>query len=547
MQLRNSNAWQALFNHAKQINSKKLQQLFADDSKRFNTLSFQFEDILLDLSKNRLTTETLDLLFDLTKERNVENVRSDMFAGKEINFTEKRAVLHTALRDQSNKTILVNGQNIIPEIQRVLQQMQQFSEGIISGTISGSKKEQFTDVVNIGIGGSDLGPKMAVKALVPYHVGPQIHFVSNVDGAHISDTLAKLNPATTLFLIASKTFTTTETMTNAQTARQWIVDNLGDKAVKSHFVAISSALNRIEEFGIESDRMFEFWDWVGGRYSIWSAIGLPLMLAIGSKNFTKFLTGGYAMDRHFIDAPLQKNLPILMGLVGVWNRNFLNYQTRAILPYDERLSRLTAYLQQLDMESNGKRITQTNEPIEVASGPIVWGEPGTNGQHAFYQLLHQGNEITPVEFLLAVNGHESELIHHHRLLVANCLAQSEALMMGRTEDETKKSLLNLGYTETEANQLSPHKSFPGNRPSTTIIYDKLDPYTLGRLVALYEHRVFVEGVIWNINSFDQWGVELGKELANNLVPVLEGTKNIPHDKDSSTKGLLNHVLTKQLK
>ena len=365
-----------------------------------------------------------------------------------------------------------------------------------------------------------------------------------MDGAHIFDTLANLNPATTLFLIASKTFTTTETMTNAQTARQWIVDNLGDKAVKSHFVAISSALNRVEEFGIESERMFEFWDWVGGRYSIWSAIGLPLILAIGSKNFTKFLAGGHALDCHFKNAPLQKNLPILMGLVGVWNRNFLNYQTRAILPYDERLSHLTAYLQQLDMESNGKRITQTNETIEVASGPIVWGEPGTNGQHAFYQLLHQGHEITPVEFLLAVNGHESELIHHHQLLVANCLAQSEALMMGRTEDETKKSLLNLGYTETEANQLSPHKSFPGNRPSTTIIYDKLDPYTLGRLVALYEHRIFVEGVIWNINSFDQWGVELGKELANKLVPILESSKKIPHYKDSSTKGLLKHILTK---
>ena len=396
MQHRNSNAWQALFTHAKQLNSKKLQQLFAEDSNRFNTLSFQFEDILLDLSKSKLTLESLDLLIDLAKERNIENLRSDMFAGKEINFTEKRAVLHTALRDQSNKTILVNGQNVVPEIQRVLQQMQQFSDEIICGTISGSKKNQFTDVVNIGIGGSDLGPKMAVKALSPYHVGPQIHFVSNVDGAHISDTLAKLDPATTLFLIASKTFTTTETMTNAQTARNWIIDNLGDKAIKFHFAAISSALKKIKEFGIEPDWMFEFWDWVGGRYSIWSAIGLSLMMAVGSKNFSKFLAGGYAMDRHFINAPLQRNLPILLGLVGVWNRNFLNYQTRAILPYDERLSRLTAYLQQLDMESNGKRITQTNEPTEIATGPIVWGESGTNGQHAFYQLLHQGSEITPV-------------------------------------------------------------------------------------------------------------------------------------------------------
>ena len=538
----NYKSWQALINHAEKFKTQSLQQLFVDDRNRFDSLSFQFEDILLDLSKNRLNSATLNLLIDLAQECEVEKSRSDMFAGKPINFTEQRAVLHTALRNQSNDSILVNGQNIVPEIQRVLQQMQHYSQKIIDGTITSSTQEKFTDVVNIGIGGSDLGPKMAVNALSPYQVGPRLHFVSNVDGAHIADTLSRLNPATTLFLIASKTFTTIETMTNAQTARRWIIENLNENAVEFHFSAISTALSKVKEFGIKNDRMFEFWDWVGGRYSIWSAIGLPLMIAIGTTNFSKFLSGGHAMDRHFESAPLEKNLPILLGLVGIWNRNFLNYPTRAILPYDERLNRLTAYLQQLDMESNGKTISASNEPIEIVTGPIVWGEPGTNGQHAFYQLLHQGSDIIPVEFLLAVNGHEPELKHHHQLLIANCLAQSEALMMGRSEIETKTVLIKQGYSETEASHLSPHKSFSGNRPSTTIIYDKLDPYTLGRLLALYEHRVFVEGKIWNINSFDQWGVELGKELANNLVPVVEGSKNIPQHKDSSTIGLLQHIL-----
>ena len=482
------------------------------------------------------------MLIDLAQEREIENARSDMFTGKKINFTENRAVLHTALRNQTNDPIYVDDQNIIPEIQRVLQQMQRYSQGIIDGTITGSTHKKITDVVNIGIGGSDLGPKMAVNALSPFQIGPRLHFVSNVDSAHIADTLTQLNPATTLFLIASKTFTTIETMTNAQTARQWILDNLGEQAVESHFVAISTALQRVREFGIKPERMFEFWDWVGGRYSIWSAIGLPLMIAIGPENFAKFLAGGHAMDQHFKDAPLEKNLPILLGLVGIWNRNFLQFSTRAILPYDERLNRFTAYLQQLDMESNGKRIAASNKPVDMATGPVIWGEPGTNGQHAFYQLIHQGSDVIPVEFLLAANNHEPELKQHHHLLIANCLAQSEALMIGRTTAESKAALIEQGYSESDASRLSPHKSFPGNRPSTTIIYNKMDPYTLGRLIALYEHRVFVEGKIWGINSFDQWGVELGKELANKLVPIVEGTNNIPHLKDSSTKGLLQHVI-----
>ncbi len=538
----NCNSWQALINHVENFKLKSLQHLFTVDRKRFDSLSFRFEDILLDLSKNRLNSATLKLLVDLAQECEVEKSRSDMFSGKLVNFTENRAVLHTALRNQTNDPIQINGQNVVPEIQRVLQQMQHYSQKIIDGTITGSTQEKFTDVVNIGIGGSDLGPKMAVNALSPYQIGPHLHFVSNVDGAHIADTLSKLNPSTTLFLIASKTFTTIETMTNAQTARKWIIDNLSENAVEFHFSAISAALSKVTEFGIKSNRMFEFWDWVGGRYSIWSAIGLPLMIAIGAKNFSKFLAGGHAMDRHFESTSLEKNLPILLGLVGVWNRNFLNYPTRAILPYDERLNRLTAYLQQLDMESNGKSVSASNKPTEIATGPIIWGEPGTNGQHAFYQLLHQGSDVIPVEFLLAVNGHEPELKHHHQLLIANCLAQSEALMIGRSEIETKTALIKQGYSETESSCLSSHKSFPGNRPSTTIIYDKLDPYTLGRLIALYEHRVFVEGIIWNINSFDQWGVELGKELTDNLVPIIKRVENIPQHKDSSTIGLLQHIL-----
>ena len=392
-------------------------------------------------------------------------------------------------------------------------------------------------MINIGIGGSDLGPVMTTLALAPYHDGPRLHYVSNVDGAHIADTLKDLDPATTLVIVASKTFTTIETMTNARTARAWIAEALGEAAVGAHFCAVSTALDKVAAFGIGEDRVFGFWDWVGGRYSVWSAIGLPLMTAIGPDAFAEFLEGAHAMDEHFRTAPLEQNLPVLLGLTGVWNRNAMGYAARAVLPYDQRLSRLPAYLQQLDMESNGKRVTLDGTTVETETGPLVWGEPGTNGQHAFYQLLHQGTTVIPCEFIVAAKGHEPELAHHHEMLVANCLAQSEALMLGKTLDEAKAQLKAAGMAADEVERLAPHKVFPGNRPSITIVHDQLTPFALGRLIALYEHRVFVEGVIWGINSFDQWGVELGKELATALLPMVKG--EAPADgKDASTRGLL---------
>jgi glucose-6-phosphate isomerase len=401
------------------------------------------------------------------------------------------------------------------------------------------RASKITDVVNIGIGGSDLGPAMATPALAPWHDGPRLHFVSNVDGAHIADTLRTLKPETTLFLIASKTFTTIETMTNARTARRWIAETLGEKNVGQHFAAISTAIGRVRDFGISEDRIFGFWDWVGGRYSIWSAIGLPLMIAIGPENFTRFLEGGHAMDRHFCETPLLRNLPMLMGLLGVWHRNICGYASRAVIPYDQRLARLPAYLQQLDMESNGKRVRLDGRAAGV-TGPIVWGEPGTNGQHAFFQLLHQGSDVIPVEFLIAAEPHEKGMSEHHALLVANCLAQSQALMRGRTREEAEAQLLAMGKSRHEARTLAPHRTFPGNRPSITLAYRRLDPATLGRLIALYEHRVFVEAAIWNINAFDQWGVELGKELATALQPVVEG-KASARGLDSSTAGLAAYL------
>jgi glucose-6-phosphate isomerase len=400
--------------------------------------------------------------------------------------------------------------------------MQHFSEGLRSGDISGATGEAITDVVNIGIGGSDLGPAMATLALAPFHDGPRTHFVSNVDGAHIADTLARLDPARTLFVVASKTFTTIETMTNADTARQWITSHLGEAGVSRHFVAVSTALDKIAEFGISADRTFAFWDWVGGRYSIWSAIGLPLMIAIGADQFERFLTGAHLMDEHFLIAAPERNLPLILGLLGIWHRNVCGYASRAVIPYDQRLLRLPAYLQQLDMESNGKRVTVDGSPVTYSTGPVVWGEPGTNAQHAFFQSLHQGTDVVPVEFLIAANAHEPALRSHHDLLIANCLAQSEALMAGRTLGEATAKLLKEGRSPAEARRLAPHKVFPGNRPSITIAYGRLDPAMLGTLLALFEHRVFVEAAIWNTNPFDQWGVELGKELAVALLPAVQG-------------------------
>ncbi|MBM3525089.1 MAG: glucose-6-phosphate isomerase, partial [Alphaproteobacteria bacterium] len=415
-----------------------------------------------------------------------------------------------------------------------------FAEAVRDGAIAPARGGRFTDVVNIGIGGSDLGPAMTTLALTPYHVGPRPHFVSNVDGAHIADTLARLDPATTLVIVASKTFTTAETMTNAATARRWIVGALGESAVSAHFAAVSTALDRVAAFGIASDRIFGFWDWVGGRYSVWSAIGLPLMLAIGRANFDRFLDGAHAMDVHFREAPFERNLPVLLGLVGVWHRNICGYPTRAVLPYDQRLARLPAYLQQLDMESNGKRVRLDGMPVGRATGPVVWGEPGTNGQHAFFQLLHQGTDIVPCEFLIAAEGHEPALAQQHAMLVANCLAQSEALMRGRTTAEAEALLEKSTADPVRRALLAAHRTFPGDRPSVTIAYRKLDPFTLGRLIALYEHRVFVEAAIHGINAFDQWGVELGKELATELLPMVEGRMPAA-SRDSSTLGLLAHL------
>lgn len=397
-----------------------------------------------------------------------------------------------------------------------------FTDGIRSGAIRGATGKAFTDVVNIGIGGSDLGPVMATLALAPYHDGPRLHFVSNVDGAHIADTLEGLDPETTLIIVASKTFTTIETMTNAATARTFIVSKLGESAVKHHFAAVSTALDKVAAFGLDPSRVFGFWDWVGGRYSIWSAIGLPLMIAIGRDAFEEFLNGARAMDDHFRDTPALENLPMLLGLIGVWHRLVCGYPSRAVIPYEQRLSRFPAYLQQLDMESNGKSVGMDGRALGTASGPIVWGEPGTNGQHAFFQLLHQGTDVIPVEFVIAANGHEPDLGHQHQLLVANCLAQSEALMRGRTHDEARAQLTAAGASPTEAARLAPHKTFPGNRPSITLVHDRLTPFALGRLIALYEHRVFVEAQIFGINAYDQWGVELGKELATALLPVVKG-------------------------
>jgi len=535
-------AFEALDRHAQQLQGTSLRELFAGDANRFQGFSARFDDLLLDYSKSRIDARAMELLFDLARSADVEGRRAAMFSGEKINSTENRAVLHTALRNRSDKPVLVDGKDVMPDVRAVLDAMADFSEAVRSGELTSSTGDAFTDVVNIGIGGSDLGPVVTTLALSPYHDGPELHYVSNVDGAHIADTLEKLDPATTLVIVASKTFTTIETMTNAQTARSWIAGALGEEAVGDHFAAVSTALDKVSAFGIDESRVFGFWDWVGGRYSVWSAIGLPLMIAIGPDAFSDFLEGAHALDTHFAEAPLERNLPVLMALIGVWNRDVLGYSARAVLPYDQRLSRLPAYLQQLDMESNGKRVTRDGRPVGRETGPLVWGEPGTNGQHAFYQLLHQGTTVIPCEFLIAANGHEDDLKHHHHLLVANCLAQSEALMLGRTLEEAKSLLAASGLATDEIERLAPHKVFPGDRPSVTLVYDRLTPFSLGRLIALYEHRVFVEGVIWGINSFDQWGVELGKELATALLPMVKGDVSA-EAKDASTRGLLEALRT----
>ncbi|WP_173935062.1 glucose-6-phosphate isomerase [Chelativorans sp. Marseille-P2723] len=533
-------ALEALRRHRRENEDFDLKAAFAADAERFRRYSLPFDDMLLDFSKCAVSQQTLDLLLRVARAAGVADRRDAMFAGDRINITENRAVLHVALRGGAGEQVLLDGKDVMPEVERVLSAMAGFSADVRAGRLKGATGKPFTDVVNIGIGGSDLGPAMATLALAPYHDGPRLHYVSNVDGAHIADTLKGLNPDTTLFIIASKTFTTVETMTNAATARGWIIQGLGAEAVGAHFAAVSTALDKVAAFGIPEDRVFGFWDWVGGRYSLWSAIGLPVMIAVGEKNFRTLLAGAAAMDRHFGQQPLEANMPVLLGLIGFWHRVICGYPARAVIPYDQRLSRLPAYLQQLDMESNGKSVTLDGFPVSNPSGPLVWGEPGTNGQHAFFQLLHQGTDIIPVEFILAAEGHEPGMEHHHDLLVANCLAQSEALMKGRTLKEAEEQLRARGMSEKEAAALAPHRVFPGNRPSVTIIHRRLDPFALGRLIALYEHRVFVEAALLGINAFDQWGVELGKELATELLPVVEGRKSAG-DRDSSTVGLVEYV------
>jgi glucose-6-phosphate isomerase len=530
----------SLKSHFKKHAPRDMRKAFSDDSKRFQKFSATLDDLLLDWSKCGVNSDTMKLLQNLADASHIKKKRDRMFAGDKINATEDRAVLHIALRNRSNRPIKVDGADVMPGINEVLSRMGKFADDIRSGKIISSKGWAFTDVVNIGIGGSDLGPAMATLALAPFHDGPRLHFVSNVDGAHMADTLKSLDPGTTLFLVASKTFTTIETMTNADTARKWIIKSLGEKAVGAHFAAISTALDKVAAFGIGSDRVFGFWDWVGGRYSIWSAIGLPLMLAIGPKEFGRFLDGAHAMDEHFRTAPLAKNLPVLLGLLGYWHRAICGYPTRAVIPYDQRLSRLPAYLQQLDMESNGKQVTIKGHKPSGPTGPVVWGEPGTNGQHAFFQLLHQGTDIVPVEFIVGAESFEPDLKHHHAMLLANCFAQSEALMRGRTLSEAKSQLKAKGMAKDEIDKLAPHKVFPGNRPTLTIVHKKLDAFAFGRLVALYEHRVFVEAALFGINAFDQWGVELGKELATALLPVVQG-KEPAGNRDASTVGLVKHV------
>ena len=507
-----------------------------DTPDRARAFSARAGDMLFDYSKTNLDPETRAALLALAEGADVAGKRDAMFAGAAINETEGRAVLHTALR-AAKGPVIVAGHDVIPDVHATLARMRAFAGAVRSGSFAGAGGP-FTDVVNIGIGGSDLGPAMATLALAPCHDGPRVHYVSNVDGAHVHDTLAGLDPARTLVIVASKTFTTIETMTNAETARAWMAAAVPDPAAQ--FVALSSAVARTSAFGIPPERVFGFEDWVGGRYSLWGPIGLGLILAVGPDDFDAFLAGGRAMDEHFRTAPVAENLPVLLALVGIWHNQICGHATRAVLPYDQRLARLPAYLQQLEMESNGKRVAMDGSDLPRHSGPVVWGEPGTNGQHAFYQLIHQGTRVVPCEFLVAARGHEPALAHHHNLLVANCLAQSEALMRGRSLDEARALMAARGLAGAELERQARHRVFPGNRPSTTLIYPRLTPFVLGQIIALYEHRVFVEGVILGLNSFDQWGVELGKELASSLAPVVAGEAPAT-GKDGSTAALVAYV------
>lgn len=535
-----SPAWQALQTHFADIQSLHMRDLFADDPQRFQRFSLQFEDILLDYSKNRITADTMTQLFSLARQQHLPAWIEKMFSGEAINHTEQRAVLHSALRNRSNKPVMVDGQDVMPAVNAMLDKMRQFSAQLRNRQWRGYSGQPISDVVNIGVGGSDLGPVMAVEALRPYASADlRMHFVSNVDENHINDTLATLNPETTLFIIVSKTFTTQETLLNAQTARRWFLDCAKDEgAIRQHFVAVSNNTSAASKFGILPDNIFKMWDWVGGRYSMWSAVGLAIAISIGMDHFSDLLAGAHDMDTHFRSAPLEKNMPVILALLGIWYNNFFKAQSYAVLPYDQHLRFLPAYLQQADMESNGKRIDRDGEVVDYQTGPIVFGQLGISGQHAFYQLLHQGSKLIPADFIApATNLHS--IAHHHQALLANVFAQTEAFMRGKTQAEAEQELKAAGLSPDMIALLLPHKIFPGNKPTNTLLFKTLDPRTLGRLVALYEHKIFVQGVIWNINSFDQWGVELGKQLAKTVLAELED-ETVVNSHDSSTNGLINY-------
>ncbi|HZH64697.1 MAG TPA: glucose-6-phosphate isomerase [Flavisolibacter sp.] len=532
-------AWKKLEAHAAQMEEVYMTDLFAEDAERFDKYSHRFEDILFDFSKNIITEETMGLLIDLANESRLKDAIAAMFEGELINETEHRSVLHTALRNFSGRPVYTEGKDIMPQIKAVLQQMKTFADKVHSGEWKGYTGKKIKYIVNIGIGGSDLGPLMVTEALQPYWVeGIQPYFVSNVDATHIAETLKKVTPDETLFLIASKTFTTQETMTNAQTAREWFLKTAGDEAhIAKHFAALSTNEKDVVKFGIAKENMFQFWDWVGGRYSLWSAIGLSIAVTIGYENFEELLKGAHTADDHFQVTGLENNIPVLMALISLWYVNFFNSQTEAILPYDQYLHRFAAYFQQGNMESNGKSVDRNGEEVEYATGPIIWGEPGTNGQHAFYQLIHQGTLLIPCDFIATAQS-QNPIGNHHQILLSNFFAQTEALMNGKDEEEVETELEKSGKTTEEIARLTPFKIFSGNMPTNSILIKKLTPYTLGQLIALYEHKIFTQGVIWNIFSFDQWGVELGKQLANKILPELAGDEKVDSH-DSSTNGLIN--------
>jgi glucose-6-phosphate isomerase len=533
-------AWKALQKHQRKMAKVHMRDLFADDPQRFETYSLRMGDILFDYSKNRVRQKSMRLLFDLARQANLAGKIDAMFSGQKYNNTENRAVLHIALRNRSNRPILVDGQDVMPEVNAVLDKVRTFSGAVRSGVWKGYTGKPITDIVNIGIGGSDLGPKMVCEALKPYGIpGLRVQFVSNVDSTDLVETLKLVDPETVLFLVASKTFTTQETMANAHSARKWFLEAAQDEAaVARHFVAMSTNAKEVARFGIDTANMFAFWDWVGGRYSLWSAVGLSIALFLGMDNFEALLAGAHAVDEHFRTAPYEENVPVVMGLLGIWYNNFFGAQSHAILPYDQYLMHFSSYFQQGDMESNGKGVTREGKRVDYQTGPVIWGQPGTNGQHAFYQLIHQGTKLIPCDFLAAAQSH-NPLGEHHTLLLSNYLAQTEALMVGRTPDEARAELAAAGHTGADLETLVAAKTFPGNRPTNSFLYPQLTPEALGSLIALYEHKIFTQGAIWDVNSFDQWGVELGKQLAKIILPELRGEEAV-ESHDASTNGLINY-------